>query len=134
MLVIFLFILSLLSAGVGVFFWLSYRSSFSKKLFSISLIVALCFGFNICLGKAISSHTMNSLINQYQELTVYYNTVNTSTNEYLRYNYYDKVQAYNKDYEATLKKSLNVFYGAFYPTKTIKQLSPIDFQLNGDTP
>lgn len=89
------------------------------------LLLSIGFGFGVREDIA-SAHE------RYDELMLYYNTVNYSTNEYVRYDYFDKVEAYNEWYNKLEADSTSWFLSAFFPNDWNAEFSPINFQLHGD--
>lgn len=75
---------------------------------------------------------LQSVAERYDDLMLYYNTVVYSDNEYVRYDYFNKVKAYNEDYDAIIRASESKWTGWFYPAEQIAKLNPIDFTLHGD--
>lgn len=89
------------------------------------LLLSIGFGFGVREDIA-SAHE------RYDELMLYYNTVNYSTNEYVRYDYFDKVEAYNEWYNRLEADSTSWLLAAFFPSDWNTEFSPINFQLHGD--
>lgn len=84
------------------------------------------------IGRACANSATNKIIAQYEDLTLYYNTVNYSSNEYVRYDYYDKVQTYNATYQNLIEATEDPVFGCFYPKNWFANIGLIDFQLHGD--
>ena len=66
---------------------------------------------------------------RYNELMICKQTVEQSTNEYVRWNYYDKVLDWNEYYEENAKES---FWFGPYQHDVFEGTALIDFQLHGD--
>lgn len=84
------------------------------------------------IGRACTNSDTNRAIAQYKDLTLYYNTVNYSSNEYVRYDYYNKVQEYNATYQNLIEATEDPVFGCLYPQNWFANIGPIDFQLHGD--
>jgi DNA polymerase I-like protein with 3'-5' exonuclease and polymerase domains len=79
-----------------------------------------------------SMSNATNLIETYEELAMFNQTVANSSNEYIRNHYYNEVQEYNENYAESLKKSSSVWFNVLYPKNTFKQISTIKFELRGD--
>lgn len=96
--------------------------------------ILLCaIGISIfSIGRSCTNFDVKKIIAKYENLMLYYNTVNYSSNEYIRYDYYDKVQAYNITYQNLVEASKNPVFGCFYPKDLFTDIDTINFQLHGD--
>lgn len=92
-------------------------------------IMAIILTISVGAGARID---LQSVAERYDNLMLYYNTVVYSDNEYVRYDYFNKVKAYNEDYEAIIRASESKWTGWFYPAEDIAKLNTIDFTLHGD--
>lgn len=68
---------------------------------------------------------------RYDELMIYKQTVEQSTNEYVRWNYYDKVLDWNEHYEENANPAESFWFGP-YQHDVFEGTTLIDFQLHGD--
>lgn len=68
---------------------------------------------------------------RYDELMIYKQTVEQSTNEYVRWNYYDKVLDWNEHYEENANPAESFWFGP-YQHDVFEGTALIDFQLHGD--
>ena len=68
---------------------------------------------------------------RYNELMIYKQTVEQSTNEYVRWNYYDKVLDWNEHYEENANITESFWFGP-YQNDVFEGTALIDFQLHGD--
>jgi hypothetical protein len=68
---------------------------------------------------------------RYNELMIYKQTVEQSTNEYVRWNYYDKVLDWNEYYEENANPAESFWFGP-YQHDVFEGTALIDFQLHGD--
>lgn len=67
----------------------------------------------------------------YTELMIYKQTVEQSTNEYVRWNYYDKVCEWNERYKSAANQPESFWFGP-YQHDVFEGTTLIDFQLHGD--
>ena len=68
---------------------------------------------------------------RYNELMIYKQTVEQSTNEYVRWNYYGKVLDWNEHYEENANPAESFWFGP-YQHDVFEGTALIDFQLHGD--
>lgn len=68
---------------------------------------------------------------RYNELMIYKQTVEQSTNEYVRWNYYDKILDWNEYYEENANPAESFWFGP-YQHDVFEGTALIDFQLHGD--
>lgn len=110
----------------------NYKTKFICFLRIVLLIACIMLGaLNITMMSFVSSN-INSTRARYDDLMLYYNIVNNSTNEYVRYDYFEKVNAYNNCYTDLEADSNSWFSAAYFPKDWNADFGPIDFQLHGD--
>lgn len=103
-----------------------------RKLVIVGMAMAIVLAtFSFGLG-TIYSNQVDALRADYEELTLYHYTVTNSTNEYVRYDYFDKVTAYNTALEGHYTNANNSWTGWLYPTGWDTGLAPVEFYLHGD--
>lgn len=103
-----------------------------RRICAIGLVLCLiCLGIS-SLGRVCTNNDTGRVIAQYEDLTLYFNTVNNSSNEYVRYDYYNKVQEYNATYQNLIEATEDPVFGCLYPKNWFINIGPIDFQLHGD--
>ena len=73
-----------------------------------------------------------AIVAENYDLNLYYETVNNSHNEYVRYDFYERVKDHNKDYENYIKKSENPFYAPFYNVENLEGCYPVPFALRNE--
>lgn len=91
--------------------------------------VVLVLAWIFCIASAPDALAANQA--QYEELIIYKQTVENSTNEYVRWNYYDKVSAWNDEYLANANKQESFWWGPYEPD-LYEGTALIDFELHGD--
>lgn len=110
----------------------NYKTKFICSLRVVLLVACVLLGaLNITIGSCVSGD-INFARAKYNDLMLYYNTVNNSTNEYVRYDYFEKVEAYNARYADLEADSNSWFSAAYFPEDWNADFGPIDFQLHGD--
>ena len=83
---------------------------------------------------ASSSGVADNLIAEYEELSLYSEVVEMSDNEYIRFDFNDRVENYNKRISQYKKNSESIFLESFYKIEDLKNAKEIEFELRtGET-
>ena len=132
-LIMLLGVLALTAVTIVVTVVFGYQKNATlRKVILYGLVASLLLsGFAIVFG-GIVGNTADELTATYNDLILYQTTVEHSTNEYVRYDYYDKVTAYNEAFEDYVIASQDKWLGGLYPTDWDEGIAIIDFQLHGD--
>ena len=118
-------------AIAAITIWL-FPTKIAKCILVGAFVVALtAILLAISMGAGARSD-LQFMADRYDDLMLYYNTVVYSDNEYVRYDYFNKVKAYNEKYDAIIRASESKWTGWFYPAEQVAKLNPIDFTLHGD--
>lgn len=100
------------------------------------VIISACFLLFIFVVVTVANSDVNARISAmydiYDNLMLYHETVETSTNEYVRFDYHKKVEEYNAAYDFNLAESEGAVFGWLYLPGWDSGLDYIDFQLHGD--
>lgn len=131
LLTIFLILLAICAAAIAVMALFHYpiRSYFGLALICF-LVVTLIMGcWNAAIANRASSDAQD-LITTYNDLVLYQDTVSYSGNEYVRFDFYTKVQEYNEAYNDYLAICENGWVNCWYKADNISNISLIDFSLN----
>ena len=78
---------------------------------------------------ASSSGVADSLVAEYEELNLYSEVVEISDNEYIRFDFNDRVKTYNARINRYKKNSENIFFEDFYKIEDLKNAKEIEFEL-----
>jgi hypothetical protein len=78
----------------------------------------------------VCDNDINDLKAESEHINLYYNTVLYTDNEYVRFDFYQRVQDYNDSYAELQEKSKSIWIGAFYPKGWDTEILPIEFLLN----
>ena len=100
----------------------------------IGIFFAIVFAI-VSASAAIDVVVVDGLVDQanaeYDNLMIYYDMVNETDNEYIRYHYYSDVRVYNNKVE-NLKNRPNGFTGPLIKKEKVETLQYIDFTLKGE--
>ena len=121
----------IIMAVAAITIWLFPTKIAEFVLVGAFVVAIMAIILTISVGAGARSD-LQSVAERYDDLMLYYNTVVYSDNEYVRYDYFNKVKAYNEDYEAIIRASESKWTGWFYPAEDIAKLNTIDFTLHGD--
>lgn len=107
----------------------------SRKNYN-ALVISGAFLFatfiTVVTAASVANDRISAMHETYDNLMLYYETVETSTNEYVRFDYYEKVAEYNSAYDFNLTQEEGPLFGWLYPADWDDNLGHIDFQLHGD--
>ena len=121
----------IIMAVAAITIWL-FPTKIAKFIMIGAFVVALMsILLAISMGAGARSD-LQSMAERYDDLMLYYNTVVYSDNEYVRYDYFNKVKTYNENYDAIIRASESKWTGWVYPAEEIAKLNTIDFTLHGD--
>lgn len=117
--------LVIVRAKVGKY-WTRDAKEGLEVLITICFIVAFVLGLTTCLIMADGDAMVTNLIKERESLVLYKEVIETSDNEYLRFEYFQEVQAFNEKLTRYQTLDTDFLVGCFYDTIDINQ---IDFQL-----
>lgn len=108
------------------------RKASFRKAIAAGVILSVILGAFAGIGMAGTASEARDLAQAYEDLIVYQSTIENSTNEYVRYHYYEKICAYNEWFKGYQEESNSKWFGALYPSDWALNIDLIDFTLNGD--
>lgn len=133
--IFYLFIVcALIAIATALVMWIFRCEHFTvfQHILVWSLAGALLLGI---FSAAFSSSMRDELIalqNEYNNLMVYYDIVNDSTDEVVRYDYYTNVLDYNERCHRLQEKNKSFWIGCFMTDEKMETLPTIDFYLRQD--
>lgn len=101
-----------------------------NKVILVAAAFALVLGTVSVIAGAVCDNDINNLKAESEHINLYYNTVLYTDNEYVRFDFYQRVQDYNDSYAELQEKSKSIWIGAFYPKGWDTEILPIEFLLN----
>lgn len=131
MLTIFLVLLVVCACtgAVMAIFKYSIRSYLGLTLL-ILLVITLALGCCNAIAATQADNHRQELMGTYSELTLYQDTISYCGNEYVRFDFYTRVQEYNERYNNYQKLSDSALIGVWYKTDKIADIGIVDFFLN----
>lgn len=104
----------------------------AKNIVIYGIIACIVLGIICGTCTAILRSDIETAKAEYDDLMLYYYTVETSNNEYLRYDYYNKVNAFNNEYNRLVAVSESKWSNWFCDQTALAEFGTIDFALHGD--
>lgn len=131
---IVMMVIAILTAAFGfVTLLFNYKAnSLPARIFfgGIILLIILSIPCLFC-GIAVND-VANDLNESYKMLSTYQKAVDNCANEYIRFDFYERCNEYNKLYDRYTHLSNSSWVGAFYEMDKIVNCEKIDFTLMGN--
>ena len=132
MLSLYMLIITFAIFVISIIFTLATKSSKGLEAVIISAVFLLFTFFVVATVNSEVEARISAMYDTYDNLMLYHETVETSTNEYVRFDYHKKVEEYNAAYDFNLAASEGAVFGWLYLDDWDSGLDYIDFQLHGD--
>lgn len=100
-----------------------------NKVIVATLVIACAFGILSGFMSAACQGQVDNLRDEAKAIILYYNTINESDNEYVRFDFYQRVKDYNVRYTNLQDNTESAWIGAFYPKGWDSEIGLIDFML-----
>lgn len=100
-----------------------------NKVIVAALVIACAFGILSGFMSAACQGQVDNLRDEAKAILLYYNTINESDNEYVRFDFYQRVKDYNVRYTNLQDNTESAWIGAFYPEGWDSEIGLIDFML-----
>ena len=134
MYIILIAIFAAVVSGI-ILFWVHSTDAPAPKWVETVVIVFVLFAVlvgGIWAGYMGSSNSAREkYTDEYNQLKLYQYTVEHSTNEYLRFDYYTRVQEWNEKYANIVEMESNPWVSWFF-FDPVRDCGPIEFELHGD--
>jgi hypothetical protein len=131
MILVSVLMIALILVAAAILVRLIFRPNwvwFDQTIFLVLCFVVILGTVCGCMKRDFGREARD-LAAEFEDITLYHETVSLSSNEYVRFNFYERVREYNKAYLDTVKESENIFYGALYPKNWAEGLNTIEFML-----
>lgn len=109
-----------------------HPTKLAKQIVAIGILLCIFIGAICGISTAVCRSDIAKAKARYDDLMLYYYTVEMSSNEYLRYDYYNKVNAFNDEYNRLLTVSESKWSNWFCDQAALAEFGTIDFALHGD--
>lgn len=112
-------------------FWNGIKrpNTITRAILILSITAVIVGGVSFATLSEVSNDLAQSLITDNYELNLYYDPVNNSYNEYVRFDYYTKVEEYNKAWKDYVDNCENPILGSFFKINKLKGIGQINFLL-----
>ena len=133
--IFYLFIVcTLIAITTALVMWIFRCGRFAafQHILGWSLAVAL---LSCIFSAGLASSMRDELValqNEYNDLMIYYDIINNSTDEIVRYDYYTDVLNYNERYHRLQEDNKSFWIGCFMTDEEMETISTIDFYLRQD--
>ena len=99
-------------------------------------MITLCILLSVATGVLFfsSNECANSLVEENYELNLYYGPVNSSFNEYVRYDFYQDAEAHDAAIDSYMKNANTFILKDFYKVEKLGGIHKINFSLRADEP
>lgn len=105
-------------------------------------IVPFTVGLGLCIVCALASIVLftssnqiaTNLVEENYELNLYYGPVNSSFNEYVRYDFYEKAETHDDAIDKYMKNANTFILKDFYKVEKLKGIHKVNFSLRADEP
>lgn len=132
MIILAIFLLAMLIAASAIITKLVFKPRWTWLnriiLVMVGLSVVMCVTCIIALP--VTRGIVNDLREEHDALMLYHDTIDQCYNEYVRFDFYQRVMDYNEYYAAVQKDSNSLWIGEFYPKGWDTEILPIEFLLN----
>ena len=99
-------------------------------------MITLCILLSVATGVLFfsSNECANSLVEENYELNLYYGPVNSSFNEYVRYDFYQDAETHDAAIDSYMKNANTFILKDFYKVEKLGGIHKINFSLRADEP
>lgn len=132
MILLSMFLIAALITGAGLIVFIVFKPKWAwlRMAIDIALAITILMGAICTVTSTKCKNEIEDLRAESEHIMLYYNTVNYSTNEYVRFDFYQQVKDYNATYAKLQEQTKGAWIGAFYPRGWDEQIELIDFALN----
>ena len=105
------------------------RWNWLRYVMGVALAITISVGLATGLTVSGCRMAVNSLRQEYEDILIYYDLIDTCDNEYVRFDFYKRVEQYNNQYEGLREDTDSAWVGALYPDNWYEEFGTIDFLL-----
>jgi Kef-type K+ transport system membrane component KefB len=131
---VWILLVSLIVAAVatvlGIVFKYGRNKQYRKGLWISYAVCVVLLIFSVTLG-SIYAGEVNTLQYEYDNIMLYNDVVADCENEAVRFGHYEKIHAFNDEYNRLTAASENYFFGDLFPHDWSANMSVIEFQFRG---
>ena len=102
----------------------------------MAFMIGFCILFSVMTGVLFFSanECANSLIEENYELNLYYGPVNSSFNEYVKYDFYQDAEAHDAAIDSYVENANTFILKDFFKVEKLGGIHKINFSLRADEP
>lgn len=105
------------------------RWSWLYHVMGVALAITIAFGLATGLTARGCRVAVDELRQEYENILLYYDLIDTCDNEYVRFDFYNRVERYNNQYEVLREDTDSAWVGALYPDNWYEEFSVVNFLL-----
>lgn len=115
-------------------FWNGIKrpNTITRAILMLSITAVIAGGFSSAALSGASDDLAQTLITDNYELNLYYGPVNNSYNEYVRFDYYTKVEEHNAALRDYIDNCESPIFGSFFKIDKLEGIEQINFSLRAD--
>ena len=136
MVILCILLLALLMALATTIVCLVFKPKWAwlNRVMLAMIALSIAMGCVTLIADSVCGHQLDGLRDEYDNINLYYNTIALCENEYVRFDFYERVNDYNAEYKKIQENAENIWLSAFFPKGWDEEITPIEFYLHGDTP
>ena len=115
---------------LGVVFGRIKAKNYRKGIYTGVAICVALMTFCMILGGIYHSE-VNELQTQYNDIMLYNEIVEACENEQVRFGHYEKIEAFNAEYDRLAVIEEDFMFGALFPKNWSENMGKIDFYFRG---
>ena len=101
-----------------------------NRIIATALVISLALATVSIVGSAAYNSAAEKVQEHYDTIMLYYDTIDNCRNEYVRFDFYTRVQDYNAEYLKTQEKAEDMWFGKLFPSNWNENCKTIDFELH----
>ena len=112
---------------------ITYRARLEQFM---GFMIGFCVLLSVMAGVLFfsSNECANALVEENYELNLYYGPVNSSFNEYVRYDFYQDAEAHDAAIDSYMKNANTFILKDFFKVEKLGGIHKINFSLQADEP
>lgn len=131
MIILSVLLIALLMLGATIVVKCVFKPKWAwlNRIVIAMLALAIVAGAAATIADGVCGSRIADLKAEATNIILYYDTINECDNEYVRFDFYQRVKNYNAEYAACQELNGNIWIGAFLPRGWDSEIGLIDFML-----
>lgn len=115
---------------IGVVFGYT-KSTIYRKSICVSIVACIALFVFCMIIRGIYHSEANELQAQYNDIMLYNEIVELCDNEQVRFGHYEKIEAFNEEYDRLVEIEEGFMLGTLFPKDWFADMNKIDFHFRG---